>query len=574
MSSRTLFAAAFALAVSVSIPVAAQLPRTDTTFAGAGQLPLPWTRSNLDRDAIALGPNGEVFMASEEENSIRLLKLDTNGVPVPEYVGAGIARLAIDSQFDLASIAPQPDGSVLLGGRRDVIRVDPTGRIDRAFGDQGRIRVPFVPGLVCAAARVTAILPQGGGWIVVATNFFVDTSVPLLPVERACTFIGRLKANGTPDLDFGTNGNRVRNDFHAFDVVIKDTYLEILGRYAEESRASIERVGFDGRMIESFGNFGSLELSDTGAPARVSDGRILADGSIILVGSRDGASLTLYRYKPDRSIDPAFAGVGRTVVLLRNQDSTFFERQAPRVLPVADGGFIVRARTRQSSPATSFNEDLYKVDARGLPDASFGSEGYARHRSKGDSRIVAWMMQPDGYLVYSAAVFTQPLPAYPAYTTVTPFLTRLQAVPDIVEFFNRITRHYFIAYDGLEAAAIDGGAAGPGWERTTHGFRPGGTTAVCRFYNGGANTHFFTIEPGECEVVKHSPGWTYEGLGFYGTRLVKGSCPANLRAVTRLFNNRQGFNDSNHRYVTDATLIPVMVAQGWALEGPVFCVKP
>jgi hypothetical protein len=576
MFQRTLSAAALASTLLVAFPAAAQLPRIDTTFASFGQMALPWTRSNLDRDAIAPGPGNQIFLASEEPDSIRLLKLDSRGVPVSDYVGGGIARVELDlPPFDLASVAPQPDGSVLLGGRRGVMRVDPAGRLDRTFGDRGRISVPYLSSGDCVTARVRAIFPHAGGWLIVATNFYIDTDIPLLPRERACTFVARLDADGQPDLAFGTNSNLVRDRLHAFDVVMKDGYLEILGRYTETRAAVIERIGLDGRMVESFGAFGTLTLPDAGAPSRLADGRILPDGSIVLVGGSNFATaFTVYRYKADRSVDFTFAGLGRSVITIRNQDPTYFFFRFLQVLPVADGGFLVRARVTESSPSLSYNEDLYKIDARGLPDERFGESGYARHRQKGDSRILAWMVQPDGYAVYSAAVFTGPPHGPPDYGTVTPFLTRVQAVPDLVEFHNRNLNHYFIAYDGLEAALIDGGGAGPGWERTGETFRPGGPTAVCRFYNPGANTHFFTIEPGECETVRNSAGWIFEGLGFFGTRLVNGACPANLRTVHRLFNNRQAFNDSNHRFVVDLLLVPAMVEQGWSLEGPVFCVKP
>ncbi len=581
LTMRTFQAAFVAVTVFLALPAAAQLPRVDQAFAGAGQLFLPWTRSNLDRDALAPGPsNGEIFMATEEEGSLRLLKLDSNGVPVSSYVGGGIARLQLSQPLDLGSIAPQPDGSVLLGGRRDVMRADPLGRIDLAFGDQGRIRIPFLSNSDCTSARVRNILAQGGGFLVVATNFYIDTSNPSVPIERACTFVARLKADGTPDLAFGTNGNLVRPDLRAFDVAMKDGYIEILGRYAQQSVARIERVDFSGKMVESYGAFGSLQLPDTGAPSRISDGRILADGSVVFIGSRDSANVTIYRLKADRTVDLTFTGTGRSVIPIRNQDPATFDRQDPRVLPVVDGGFIVRTRVTETSPSVVVNEDLYKLDSRGLPDARFGDNGYARHRVRGDSRIVAWMIQPDGYVVYSAAPYSgapvaaTSLPGNPSplpYYSATPYLTRIQAVPDIVEFYNTFTKHYFLAFDGPEAAGIDGGAAGPGWGRTGQGFRFGGLVAVCRFYNGAGNTHFFTIDPAECENVKHLPNYFYEGLGFYLTRPDKGVCPAPLIPIRRLFNNRA---DPNHRYIVDISLAPAMVAQGWTLEGVAFCAKP
>jgi hypothetical protein len=313
------------------------------------------------------------------------------------------------------------------------------------------------------------------------------------------------------------------------------------------------------------------ELPDNGFAVSDSDGRILADGSFIFVAMTAQPTLVLHRYRPDHTFDPLFAGVGRTILGVRDAS---IER--PRVLATLDDGFLVRATSTAGSERFAV---FYKVNARGLPDDRFGAAGYAKHLAANLSEATGWVAQPDGYVVFVAISYT-PYPVPPGiptpsvYFTASPHATRIQAVPDIVEFRNRNLKHYFIAYDGLEAVGIDGGAAGPGWERTGETFRPGGTTAVCRFYNGGANTHFFTIEPGECEIVKRAPGWFFEGLGFYGTRLVNGACPARLRTVYRMFNNRQAFNDSNHRYIVELSLVPAMTAQGWSLEGPVFCVKP
>jgi len=274
-----------------------------------------------------------------------------------------------------------------------------------------------------------------------------------------------------------------------------------------------------------------------------------------------------------------FAGLGRTVIGVRDASISL-----PRVLPLPDGGFLIRGISPSGgSRATTV---FYKIDARGFPDDRFGDGGFTRYISSQIYEPVGWAVQPDGYMVFGVVShpdFSGPgyeglkaaPPSFPqVFYPVKAYMTRIQAIPDIVEFHNRITNHYFIAYDGAEAELIDGGSAGPGWERTQQGFRPGGTTPVCRFYNGGSNSHFFTIEPEECEIVKHSQGWFYEGLGFYAARLVNGACPATLLTVNRLFNNRQRFNDSSHRYVVDLSLVPAMVAQGWSLEGPVFCVKP
>ena len=574
--TRTVVIVLAALAVALR---AGATELTDPTFSGAGFLTLPWTSAEhrwqdggLREEVVAVANDGGVFIAHEGTSDLTVVRLDGNGVPVASYVGGGVTRLPIASVFNLGSLYIEPDGSILLGGARDLIRVDGRGFVDSSFGDGGRMRIPFINDSVCAGARVRRMFPTtGGAWVVVGSQTYID---PFTLEERGCTFLARVRANGTTDLAYGTQGNTTRPGLIGFDAaMLADGTVEVIGRYIGATGRWVERFTPEGKMLDSFGTRGSLMLAENGFPARAVDGRILADGSRIFVADSTQPTLVLHRYRADNTFDPMFAGVGRTVIALRD---AFILR--PRVLAVPDGGFIIRGRSSLGAGVPL--EVFYKIDARGLPDERFGEAGYARHIAANWSGVLGWAIQPDGYVVFSASSYPNPGPQPPVvppmnfFTPVNAHATRIQAVPDIVEFHNVFTGHYFVAYDGLEARGIDDGAAGAGWERTLQSFRPGGSTPVCRFYTGGANSHFFTVEPGECELVKRAPGWIYEGLGFYATRVVNGQCAGNLRTVYRLFNNRQRFNDSNHRYIVDLALVPAMAAQGWSLEGAVFCAKP
>ena len=162
----------------------------------------------------------------------------------------------------------------------------------------------------------------------------------------------------------------------------------------------------------------------------------------------------------------------------------------------------------------------------------------------------------------------------------------------IFEFTNASLSHYFITADAAEASAIDAGAAGPGWSRTgqtwrawTRGPIPN-ATQVCRFYGStaldpatglrrGPNSHFYTVQPGECAQVKLDAGWTHEGSGsFWMVKSTNGFCASGTQPVYRLYNNRYAQNDSNHRYTTSATLYTQMVAAGWSGEGVAMCAPP
>lgn len=575
MRTKGLCAAMLVAALGFAAPASAQVQtaRVDTTFSFAGLMDLPWTTSNLEREVVANAPDGGLFIAHEGPQQITLIRLTPDGQPYSDYVGAGVSQVPLAEPFNLSAMHVAPDGAVMLGGGRDLIQVDATGRVVLSFGTDGRTRIPYIGDGVCVGASPRAIFRDAaGGWIVVASRTYTDTA------ERGCTFVARVRADGSPDFDYGTLGNLVRSGLIGFDAAMHtDGTVEIIGRYAGQPGSWVERVRPDGRMLESFAGAGSLRLGDNGPPFMGSDGRILPDGSLIFVALTNQPTLALHRYRADHQFDTSFAGVGLTVLPL--PAGSFADL---RVLPAPDGGFVVRANAQLTDGGiTRTLGAFFRIDARGFPDRTFGDNGFAIHLAAQLSRIVAWTMQPDGYLVYTVASYAAPPvtapgvpPPPPDYIVATAHATRVQAVPDVVEFHNAITDHYFIAYDGLEARGIDDGVAGPGWQRTGQRFRPGGATPVCRFYGPGPNSHFFTVEPGECQEVKRSPGWIYEGLGFYATRLASGRCPVPLVAVNRMYNNRHAANDANHRFFTDLSLVAAMTARGWVLEGPVFCAKP
>ena len=154
---------------------------------------------------------------------------------------------------------------------------------------------------------------------------------------------------------------------------------------------------------------------------------------------------------------------------------------------------------------------------------------------------------------------------------------------EVIEFHNANLDNYFITADLVEAAAIDGGAAGPGWSRTGFNFSAGGPTPVCRFYGSitpGPNSHFYTALPDECAALKQlqasTPAtekrWNFESLDFVTTVPAGGACPAGTIPVYRAYNG--GFArgiDSNHRITTSQVALQQVVNRGWSNEGVVMC---
>ena len=168
--------------------------------------------------------------------------------------------------------------------------------------------------------------------------------------------------------------------------------------------------------------------------------------------------------------------------------------------------------------------------------------------------------------------------------TVLPF-SALQAT---YEYFNAARGHYFLTANPIEMALLDSGTL-PGWVKTggmfwsyaVQGAIPT-LSPVCRFYGrpeAGLDSHFFTASAAECQAVQQlwPDAWLLESPDvFYVVTPdpFTNSCTG-TDTVYRLFNNRA---DINHRYLRDvpkgielSSPIDAMVAQGWILEGPVWC---
>jgi predicted dienelactone hydrolase len=150
---------------------------------------------------------------------------------------------------------------------------------------------------------------------------------------------------------------------------------------------------------------------------------------------------------------------------------------------------------------------------------------------------------------------------------------------DAVEYHRDATDHYFVTADPLEIAALDAGGAWlrMGYEFKVYALGTGIGLPACRFFSAPAlspDTHFFTINGDECQVVKRSPLWIYEGLAFDAEEPdANGDCPPDRIPVVRLYNN--GMNGQpNHRFLTSRSEIAATAGADWTLEGAVFCAAP
>jgi hypothetical protein len=162
----------------------------------------------------------------------------------------------------------------------------------------------------------------------------------------------------------------------------------------------------------------------------------------------------------------------------------------------------------------------------------------------------------------------------------------------VIEYYHDYLDHYFLAGGPDEVALLDAGAGG-GWKRTGQKLKgwlhqaeaPPNAKPVCRFYAIGPNSHFFTANAAECQLLKGLEqsgraqavasgetflGWSYEGIGFWALVPIDGQCPASSQPVFRAYNNRAAQDDSNHRFTLEGRMHQSMAAP-WVDEGVQLC---
>lgn len=263
------------------------------------------------------------------------------------------------------------------------------------------------------------------------------------------------------------------------------------------------------------------------------------------------------------------------------------------VRAVADSGDPLEGKSVTIAPTATQGPCAFRRDEFGYFGFNYFFEVYSCIQNGGtwaftnaDGLATIVRSIPSG----PASAFLVGAAAQPASDTSVPAHARLQyfsivrAVNPppgnpsvVVEYFNEDVRHYFNTILQSEIDALDRWQI-PGWTRSVGSFiawekaadAPPGAVPVCRFFSARYTSHFYTADPFECDAVValFAEDWlleTREAFYIYRPDPVTGACIAGTMPVYRVFGGAT--RSPNHRYVTDAALRDVMVAQGWIAEG-------
>jgi len=329
----------------------------------------------------------------------RLLAAD--GALDPFFDGDGTTKLGYSpgtTQEDGRDVAVLGSGRILVGGsttasdpalggaEMNVFGLRRDGTLDTGFGLLGARRLGTPAG---DYGRSLAI--QRGKILVAGQTEGADG-----PDFLVC----RLKRSGAVDPTFGARGCRRIVLTDAWDphlAVRGDGAIVLAGRSGAGADMTVVRLTPQGRIDRSFGDHGvaTFDLGDfelVFAVALQSDGRILVAGSTDLGGARQFAVL---RLRPGGTLDPAFATGGVFTF------HVFGDLDEAHGIAVQPDGKIVVAGEAYVTAFGDYDMAVLRLDAAGIPDPTFGTDGLAIRNFGVDSNDNAAdvLVLPDGRIV-------------------------------------------------------------------------------------------------------------------------------------------------------------------------------
>jgi uncharacterized delta-60 repeat protein len=303
------------------------------------------------------------------------------------------------------AMAVQPDGKIVAAGFSSpaagpsidfaLVRYESTGRIDRRFGDNGRVLTDFGNTDVAAAVAIDSI-----GRIVVAgysSSNVVDFAV------------ARYNPDGTPDNTFNSTGKVLTNfgggaagtavAIDSNDKIVVAGYSNAGGTYD----FAVVRYNVDGTLDTTFNATGRV-LTDFGvgsgdfAAAAV----IQSDGKIVVGGLSDASGIpydfALVRYNPNGTLDLTFNATGKVLTDFTGSGS-FDTLQA---LVIQSDGKIVAAGDSIANGAANFAVARYTMT--GSLDGTFNATGKVLTPfASGNADAQAVVIQSDGKIVTAGA---------------------------------------------------------------------------------------------------------------------------------------------------------------------------
>jgi uncharacterized delta-60 repeat protein len=312
-----------------------------------------------------------------------------------------------DGTFEAAyAVAVQPDGKIVavgfstpaVGPSSDfaLVRYESTGRVDRRFGDNGRVLTDFSG--TGSTDQAFAVAIDSVGRIVVAGYSSSNAGVDFA--------IARYNPDGTPDNSFNSTG-KVLTNFGGDDVataVAIDVYDKIVvAGYSNAGGTSdfaVARYNIDGRLDSTFNGSGRVLTDFGGGSGDFASSVVIqsSDGKVVVGGLSDASGLAydfaLARFNPNGTPDLTFNATGKVLTDFSGSGSV----DRLQALAIQSDGKIVAAGDSFANGPSSFAVARYTTT--GTLDGEFNGTGKVLTTfTSGNATAQAVTLQPDGRIV-------------------------------------------------------------------------------------------------------------------------------------------------------------------------------
>ena len=299
----------------------------DTSFDTDGKVTTPIGTSTDEIYAIAIQPDGKIVVAGRASiggnYDFALARYNANGSLDTTFDGDGKVTTTISSSNtdEAYSIAIQPDGKIVVGGRARmsnydfaVVRYNSNGSLDTTFDTDGKVTTP----IGSRNDDVYAMVIQPDGKIVVAGRSRNSSNYDFA--------LARYNANGSLDTSFDTDGKLVTtigtSTDEAYALVLQsDGKLVAAGRATIGSTTdfALVRYNSNGSLDTTFDSDGKVTTTigtttdEAYALALQNDGKLVAAGRAYNGANYDFA---LVRYRSNGSLDTGFDTDGKVITTI------------------------------------------------------------------------------------------------------------------------------------------------------------------------------------------------------------------------------------------------------------------
>lgn len=347
----------------------AQPGTLDKSYGNNGKASILNSNSYDIAKGMALQKDGKPVLVGYAADDIMLSRFTTDGYADSTFGNNGIVITDVNngSAENANAVAIQTDGKIVVCGsdfnnnNRNfvLLRYLPNGNLDNTFSGDGKLITKLSAGL----SEPLAIALQTDGKILAAG--YSEGKFAIL----------RYTTKGLLDSSFSKDGIVITAPDSgiatAYSVqVLRDGKILLAGyvEFNNQSDAMLVKYHADGRPDSSFGRYGKV-VADLGATDRIYSSLIQLDDKILVAGTvyNSEFNIGIARFTSSGALDTSFSQDGITTLTYGKNHSS----KAMALSQQPDGKIVIAG----SDFFSGYDFALVRLDTRGLPDNTFGTNG-------------------------------------------------------------------------------------------------------------------------------------------------------------------------------------------------------